>query len=59
MPTHMGSYSVTSYPTEVRIPPLLPVEAGTRFSDSGGMQAELTVIAVVTMTKLLFLFGPL
>jgi len=34
----MGSNSVTCHPTEVRIPPLSPAEAGTRFSDPGGMQ---------------------
>ena len=34
----MGSHSVTCHPTEVRIPPLPPAEAGTRFSDPGGMQ---------------------
>ena len=35
---HMGSHSVTCHPTEVRIPPLLPAKAGTRFNDPGGMQ---------------------
>jgi len=35
---HMGSHSVTRYPTEVRIPPLLQAEAGTRFCDFGGTQ---------------------
>jgi len=30
--------SVTCHPTEVRILPLPPAEAGTRFSDPGGMQ---------------------
>ena len=36
----MGSHSVTCHPTEVRIPPLPPAEAGrpTRFSDPGGMR---------------------
>ena len=34
----MGSHSVTCHPTEVRIQPLPPAEAGNRFSDSGGMQ---------------------
>ena len=34
----MGSHSVTCHPTEVRITPLPPAEAGTRFSDPGGMQ---------------------
>ena len=34
----MESHSVTCHPTEVRIPPLPPAEAGTRFSDPGGMQ---------------------
>jgi len=33
-------YSVTCHPAEVRlrIPPLPPAEADTRFSDPGGMQ---------------------
>ena len=35
---HMESHSVTCHPTEVRIPPLPPAEAGTRFNDPGGMQ---------------------
>ena len=35
---HMVSHSVTCHPTEVRIPPLPPAEAGTRFSDPGEMQ---------------------
>jgi len=34
----MGSHSVTCHPTEVRIPPLPPAEAGNRFSDPAGMQ---------------------
>jgi len=34
----MGSHSVTCHPTEVRIPPLPPAEAGTRFSDPAMMQ---------------------
>ena len=34
----MGSHSVTCHPTEMRIPPLPPAEAGTRFSDPEGMQ---------------------
>jgi len=34
----MGSHSITCHPTEVRIPILPPAEAGTRFSDPGGMQ---------------------
>jgi len=34
----MGSHSVTCHPKEVRILPLPPDEAGTRFSDPGGMQ---------------------
>ena len=34
----MGSHSVTCHPTEVRILPLPPAEAGTRFSDPGGVQ---------------------
>jgi len=35
---HMGSHSVTCHPAEVTLPPLPPAEAGTRFSDPGGMQ---------------------
>jgi len=31
-------HSVTCHPTEVRIPPLPPAEAGTQFSDPRGMQ---------------------
>jgi len=34
----MDSHSVTCHPAEVRISPLTPAEAGTRFSDPGGMQ---------------------
>jgi len=34
----MGSHTVTCHPTEVRLPPLPPAEAGTQFSDCGGMQ---------------------
>jgi len=34
----MRSHTVTCHPTEVRIPPLPPAEAGTRFTDPGGMQ---------------------
>jgi len=33
---HMGSHSVTCHPAELTFPPL-PAEAGTRFSDPGGM----------------------
>ena len=33
----MGSHSVTCHSAEVRIRPLTPAEAGTRFSDSRGM----------------------
>jgi len=33
----MGSHSVTCHPAVVRIPPLTQAEAGTRFSDPGGM----------------------
>jgi len=34
----MGSHSVTCHPAEVTFQPLPPAEAGTRFSDPGGMQ---------------------
>ena len=34
----MGSHSVTCHPAELRIPPLPPAEAGTRFSDPAGIQ---------------------
>ena len=40
----MGSHSVTCHPTEVRIPPLAPAEARTRFSDPKGCKAELTYV---------------
>ena len=42
----MGSHSVTCHPTEVRIPPLPPAEAGTRFSDPGGMQGWVDLCEV-------------
>ena len=36
---HMGSYSVIGHSAEVTFPPLpQPIEAGTRFSNPGGMQ---------------------
>ena len=35
---HVESHSVTCHPAEVTFPPLPPAEAGTRFSDPGGMQ---------------------
>jgi len=36
---HMGSHSVTCYLADVTFPPLpQPIEAGTRFSDTRGMQ---------------------
>ena len=34
----MGSHSVNCHPAVVRIPPLPPAEAGTRFGDPRGMQ---------------------
>jgi len=37
----MGSHIATCHPAEVRFPPLPPAEAGTWFSDSGGMQANM------------------
>ena len=43
----MGSHSVTCHPTEVRIPPLPSTEAGTRFSDPGGMQGWVECLLVV------------
>ena len=43
---HMGSHSVTCHPTGVRIPPLPPAEAGTRFSDPGGMQGWVDLCSV-------------
>jgi len=39
----MGSHSVTCQQTEVRIPPLPPAEAGTRFTDPGVMQGWVEV----------------
>ena len=41
---HTGSYSVTYHPTEVRILPLPPAEAGTPFSDTEECKAELTCV---------------
>jgi len=36
---HMGSHSVTCYPTQVNAPRLTPaMQAGTRFTYSGGME---------------------
>jgi len=36
---HMGSHSVTCYPTQVNTPRLNPaVQAGTRFTYPGGME---------------------
>ena len=43
---HMGSHSVTCHPTEVRIPRLPSAEAGTRFSDPGGMQGQVDLCYV-------------
>jgi len=42
----MGSHSITCNPTEVRIPPLPPAEAGTRFSDPGRMQGWIDLCYV-------------
>jgi len=42
----MGSHSVTCHPTVVRIPPLPSAEAGTRFSDPGGMQGGVDLCYV-------------
>ena len=44
----MGSHSVTCHPTEVRIPHLWPAEAGTRFSDPGGIQGWVDLCYVKT-----------
>jgi len=41
---HMRSHSVTCHPAEVKILPLPPAEAGTRFSDPGGCKAELIIL---------------
>jgi len=38
MPSGSHSVTVTCHPTEVRILPLSPAEAGTQFSDPGEMQ---------------------
>jgi len=36
---HMGSHSVTGYPTQVNTPRLTPpMQAGTRFTYPGGME---------------------
>jgi len=39
----MGSHSVICHPTEVRISPLPPAEAGTQFSDPDECKAEFNV----------------
>ena len=40
-------YGITQgYPAVVRIPPLPPAEAGTRFSDPGGMQGRVDLCYV-------------
>jgi len=44
----MGSHSVTYHPAVVRIPPLPPAEAGTRFSNPGGMQGWVDLCHVKT-----------
>jgi len=43
---HMGSHSVTCHPAEVtfQAPALTPAEAGTRFSDTGRMQAWVDLV---------------
>ena len=38
--------AITCHPTEVRIPPLPPAEAGTRISDLGGMQCWVDLCCV-------------
>ena len=42
----MGSHIVTCHPTEVRLPPLPPAEAGTRFSDPRWMQGGVDLCYV-------------
>jgi len=43
---HMGSHSVTCYPTQVNAPRLKPSpQAGTRFTFPEGWKAELTQVA--------------
>jgi len=42
----MESHSVTCHPVEVRIPPLPQAEAGTRFSNPGGMEGGVDLCCV-------------
>jgi len=45
----MGSHSVNCHPAEVKFQPLpQPIEAGTRFSDSGWMQGWVDLTCLVT-----------
>ena len=44
---HMRSQSVTCHPTQVDIPTYTPGEAGTRFSDPGGMQGWVDLSTAV------------
>ena len=48
---YMGSHIVTCHPAEVRIPPLLLAKAGTRFSDSGGMQGWVDLYVCVLLVS--------
>jgi len=43
---YIGSHSVTCHLAEMRIPPLPPAEAGTRFSDPRGMQDWVDLCSV-------------
>jgi len=45
---HTGSHSVNCYPAQMRILPLPSAEAGTRFSDPGGMQSWVDLCYVKT-----------
>jgi len=48
----MGSRSVTCNTATVNFPAFTPAEAGTRFSDPGGMQDELTWMVVIAQDSL-------
>jgi len=46
---HMGSYSVTCYPTQVNTPRLNPMQAGTRFTYPGGMEGWVDLVDLIAL----------
>jgi len=49
---HIESHSVICQPAEVTFPPLpQPIKAGTRFSDSRGMQGWVDLVGLVTYRR--------